>query len=265
LLKQNAIFGIEGFEGTETLNQDIHELSYDYFNFKTINPYQYRVALEQQSYQKFGGEDASYLKLTADLKTTWTITKTKSMDVRLFGSYFIANTERESSSFSNDFNRGSIAMMYQGFNDYKYDEYFINRAQQGRSLSDQTSGSYGGGFKTALGSQYGVGQSNDYAFAINVMTDLPFKFPKILPIRVFADLGYYSTKSFSSEPLEGQLLYSAGLTLDWKILQIHLPLINSDLIGDVYTAEDQNIFQRISFRFNINDFNPWDLQDDFNF
>jgi hypothetical protein len=254
LQEESILFSIEGeVDGTRYDKSDIYRLSYESSDYNTLNTNNINANLEYQSYD----EDKSYLKFTGSVFNSYKYKKDKKFSFRLWAGYFITNTQRNSSNYADQFSRASLSLSHQGFNDYSYDEYFHTRQDQSSRLIQQTSNT-GGGFKTALGNTQRVMMSNDFALAINANVDLPFKLPKYLKFALFADLGYYTSKSFESEDLEGNYVYSTGLT--WNVtkgFEIHLPILNSKLINDRYTDLKRSLFERISFSIDINEFNFW--------
>ncbi len=233
----------------------IQELSFYNSKWDGLGDRSLKIALEHQNYSTLFNEGKNrYLKTTLELNRGIYFAKSRKVDLRLFASGFLINDQRESSNFNDLITRGSIPLFAQGFNDYWYDGNFINRG--GRDVSwemlERQIGNHGGGFKHALGPSFRLGNSNNFALAINVMTDLPIELPKFLrPIKIYFDAGYYSTKSFSLEELSNEFLYSAGFSYDLKILKIHVPLINSKEINDIYTSQNLGFFQKISFSFDF--------------
>ena len=125
----------------------------------------------------------------------------------------------------------------------------------------------GGGFKDALGPQYNIGMSNDFAASANFSFDLPMALPAAFPFRPFFDVGYYRTKGTLNDPLQGKTLWSGGLMLSYLDggLEVYFPLVSSGAINDIYSQLDENIWQRISFSIDLHRLNPWDLIDDLSF
>ena len=161
------------------------------------------------------------------------------------------NSQRFSSSFQNIFTRGSIALIHQGFNDYTYDETFLSRQNQTGFQNDQISLKSGGGFKTPVGSAYGIGMSNHFAASFGFSSDIPFRLPKWIPLRAYFDIGSYST--YSNEKFKNNIIYNGGLSLHYRdICAIYLPLIFSDNLGSIYKSEHKSFFSRISFSINFN-------------
>jgi hypothetical protein len=241
-------------------------LGYEHHNFWELGPSDILAQLEYQPYTNDVNEKHHYLKLTASYSKTFFYATTRSIDFRFWGSYFISNSQRESPNFDPSFVRGSSALIYQGFNDYAYDGYFFNRANQDVRLDNQI-GYQGGGFKTPFGSQYAIGQSNDLAFALNIKSNLPIKTPKLFPLKLFLDVGYYSSKETAESKLEGRSFYSGGVMLEYGegLFTVYLPLINSQAISDLYDTEGIGILGRVSFQIDLIKFNPWDIAEDYSF
>lgn len=250
----------------ENRNSTIYRVGFEQYNFWELGPSDIIANLEYQPYTNEIGESHNYLKLTAAYSKSFFYAPTRSVDFRIWTAYFISNTQRESPSYDPSLVRGSAALIYQGFNDYAYDDYFFNRANQGVRLDNQI-GYLGGGFKTPFGSQYSIGQTNDFAFAINMKSNLPIKTPRFLPLKLFLDVGYYTGKETAEEELEGRSFYSGGVMLEFGegLFSIYLPLINSQAISDIYETEGTNLLGRVSFRMDLVRFNPWDIAEDFSF
>lgn len=247
-------------------NSTIYRLGYEYYNFWELGPSDFITHLEYQPYTNDVGQEHSYLKLTAAYSKSFLYALERSVDFRLWGTYFISNTQRETPNYDTGFVRGSAALIYQGFNDYAYDGYFFNRANQNGSLDNQI-GYQGGGFKTPLGSQYSIGQTNDFAFAINIKSNLPLKTPALFPLKLFLDVGYYRSKETIEAQLEGRSFYSGGVMLEYGegLFSIYIPLVNSQAISDIYDTEGIGILGRVSFRMDLIRFNLWDIAEDFSF
>lgn len=244
----------------------IFRLGYERYNFWNLGPSDILAQLEFQPYTNDIDEKHHYLKLTASYSKSFFYASERSVDFRVWGSYFLLNTQRESANYDPSFVRGTSALIYQGFNDYAYDGYFFNRANQNVSLDNQI-GYQGGGFKTPLGSQYPIGQTNDFAFALNMKSNLPIKTPKLFPLKLFLDVGYYRARDTAESPIEGRSFYSGGVMLEYGegLFSIYLPIINSQALNDIYDTESIGILGRISFRLDLIRFNPWDIAEDFTF
>lgn len=247
--------------------QNITRLTHNRTNRDVLQPNELELGLEYNKY--FAGsffESQSYIKLSLDYRQGFLFKNNRRFDIRFFAAGFLKNSQRESSSFNSILATGSISLLSQGFTDYSYDEYFLDRQGNAKNAYRQI-GYHGGGFKDALGSANGrIGQSNDFAMVINLKSHLPFGPPK-LPLKLFFDAGYTRTKSFSSDPIEGVVLYSGGIMLELGdgILGIYLPLIGSENISNVYKSENRNLLSRITFSMDLHKLNPWKLIDEYNF
>jgi len=261
---QEEFFQFEGEQvSIKDDNNQLFRLGYRYQNDWKLSPTGLDIRLEQQSYTNAVGESHNYLKLIAEIEKGYHFSASQAINFRLWGTYFLQNTQRQSANFDGAITRGSAALIYQGFNDYAYDDYFFNRQNQDASLSNQISYG-GGGFKTPVGSQYGIGQSNDLAIALNVSSDLPIKMPKFLPLKLFFDLGYYTSKGASIDPLTANTIYSGGIMLDYLdgLVSVHLPMFNSAAISEIYDTEGTGLLGKISFSIDLHRWNPWDKIDE---
>ncbi len=244
----------------------IFRFGYERYNSWNLGPSAIITQLEFQPYTNSIDEKHHYLKLTASYLKSFYYAPKRSIDFRLWGTYFISNSQRESSNFDGSFTKGSSALIYQGFNDYAYDGYFFNRANQDASLSNQI-GYQGGGFKTPFGSQHNIGQTNDFAFALNIKSNLPIKMPAIFPLKLFLDVGYYTSKETAEAQLEGKSFYSGGMMLEYGsgLFSLYLPLFNSQVLNDIYDTEGIGLLGKLSFKLDLIRFNPWDIAEDFSF
>ena len=253
-------------EGITGLTQNISRLTHNRYNFDVLQPNELEVELEYNRYKNSLFPPSNYLKLSLDYRHGFLFKEHKRFDVRFFAAGFLKNTKRESSTYNDILTRGSIALLSQGFTDYSYDDYFLDRQGQGTTRAYRQIGFHGGGFKDALGSADDLGQSNDFAMAINLKSHLPFGPPK-LPLKLFFDTGYARTKSFGDQELTGELFYSGGVMFEISdgLLGIYLPLIASNNISDNYVRNNRSFLSRITFSMDLHRFNPWDLVDDYNF
>lgn len=251
ILEERANFGQGGiFTGKSTETSLIHQLTYDSKIDKKLSKFDLNILAEQQSYDK-----ENYLKLTASTKIERMYKRNKNISFRLFAGGFLMNTQRKSGSFQNIFTRGSLALIQHGFNDYTYDEYFFSRQNQSLLQNDQVSLTNGGGFKTPVGSAYAIGMSNDFVTALNVSAHLPFA-NKLFPIKAYFDMGTFTT--FSEDKRVNNLMYNAGFMLNYgDVLTIHVPLIYSENLGNIYKSEHKNFFSRISFSLDLHKFSFW--------
>lgn len=231
------------------------QLNYHYEEKDPIARLMWETSLEFQSYDQLENESANYLKISSSYSYKYQFAKGKFLKFRLFGSYFLINTERESASYANEITRGSIALTSQGFTDQLYDDFYFGRNRQTGLLSRQIH--FGeGNFKNALTSAYNVGLSNHFAFALNFEIDTPLK------IKPYMDVGYYASKVSKEAEFSNTTLYSIGFALELvdDAIGIYIPLINSKEISDIYST--QSFFSRISFTIDISKADPWKIEEE---
>ena len=240
-------------------NNSVMRLRYDHFDFNVLSPKESWVEADFMSYATGLGEER-FLKLTAARKNTWRYSKHKNIQLRLWASAFLLNTQRDANTFSNELARGSIALIYQGYNDYAYDEYYFNRTNQAGALRNQIS-EKGGGFKNAPTNFYNIGMSNNWAASANITMDIPIKSKFLKPLQLYFDAGMYSQEKKS------KLFYSGGLSLNILdgVFKVFLPLINHEELTSIYDQEKRSFFSRVSFSIDLAKYNPWDIIDDFNY
>ena len=242
----------------------INRLSYRFEPYAALNPWSIDFEMEHQGYKSFDNESQSYLKVSATYNVKFNFQHKKSIDFRVYGSFFPVNSQKEVASFNKRIARGSNSLLYQGFSDYGYDNYFFGRSEQDGIWSRQVFTNKGGGFKNATTSRYSIGQTNDFAFAINVKSDLPMRIPFISLFKPYLDIAYYNRKTTTNSPYEGTVLYSGGFLFetDSDFFSIHFPLFYSDAIKTAYN--DLGGFgARISFHLDIDKLNPYRLLDEF--
>ena len=249
------------FLGTVEEETTIHELSYSGRMNSALNPSSFKIALEQQSYEAFD-EDQNYLKLSLEGTRGYVFKKGKQVTIRFFASYFLNNTRRNAGNVSTSTTRGSIPLTAQGFNDYKYDDFFFGRSEQDGFWSRQIALN-NGGFKNAFGSPFSLGQSNSFVLALNLKTDLPMKLPGFLPLKPYFDIGYFQNAqpTGSDDTFSDQLLWSGGVMLDFGngAFGIYFPFVNSENIRSVYNQRSGNFASRISFNLDLHKLNPFTI------
>ncbi len=216
------------------------------------------LVIEYYPYKNLLGQSHSYTKITGSIDKNYMYSTSQSIHFRLWGGYFLTNTQRQSSSYDLDLVRGSLSLIYQGHNDYAFDHPFFNRYDPNSILINQIS-TKRGGFKTAIPHSYRLGLSNDLALSANIVGDLPVRLPKWLPLRIFFDAGYYTAKGASQDPLKGKIIYSGGVELSFlkENFRVYLPLFNSKNINDIYASEGYDLLKKISFSIDFEAFDPW--------
>ncbi len=245
----------------------IHEISYFGRKNTALTPTTFQVALEQQRYKAFE-EDQNYLKLSLEATRSYVYKKGRKIQARIFAGGFLNNTRKNAGSVSNSTTRGTFPMTAQGFNDYKYDDFFLGRTDQDGIWSQQIALN-NGGFKNAFGSAYSFGQSNNFIIALNLKSDLPMKLPRFLPLKPYFDIGYFDNAqpTGSDDTFKDQLMWSGGLMLDYGngAFGIYLPLVNSENITNIYKQRSGSFAARIAFSFDLHKMNPYTIINNLNF
>ncbi len=237
--KEVAQFENAGFVGKERQRTIIHEARYEATQTRLINPWRCLLALEASSYTDLSDRSARYLRGTAEWTQRFYYANRRKVTARLFGGYFIQNTQRNRGSVADDLARASLSLNPQGFNDYRFDHVFLARNADNGLLSRQVSRQEGG-FKGAFGEPFAgvIGNSNNYVLALNLRADLPAKLPFGIPLKPYFDLGYAddATPLGMTRPRTEQLLWSGGLLLELfkGKLEIYLPLASSPFLRQRY-------------------------------
>lgn len=230
------------FLGKANKTSVIPQLGLSFHKFDDVITKNGSVILE---YQKYG--DDAYLKATATYEYSIEIAPKKQFYVRSFIAGHIFNSQRNSNSYNNIFTRGSIAMIQHGFNDYTYSETFLGRQNQDGFQDNQISMVGGGGFKTAIGSAYSFGMSNNYAAAINARLDIPF-FAEYFPLSMYFDVGTFATRNPLTSQKENNIMFNGGLSFTFfDVVTMYLPLVYSNQLHDIFVSQHEGIFSRITF------------------
>jgi Peptidase family M1 domain len=255
------------YSGNIKDNSRIYQLYYVGQNTRAVNPYSYKIGLEQQSYTDGFDRSQKYLRATLELNTAYTYAEDKNVTFRFFIGYLAQNTRRSAGNVSNRGTRGSFALAHQGYNDYKYDYFHFGR-NENEDIWSQQINMEEGGMKNAFGSAFSDGQSNDFIFAINFKGDLPQDLPLKLPVKPYFDIGYFSNKQpiASDASFSDQLWWSGGVMLDYKgVASIHFPLFNSKNLKTLYDQRDGGNYKaRITWRLDLNKLNPFEVVNNFN-
>lgn len=255
LNREEAQFDLVGeYTEKEWFTDVVHELSYSGENRRVLNPFLYRIAIEQQNYEDLGG-DQRYLKASLEWANSFTYARKRSVDLRLFAGGFLHNSRREGGAIF----PGAFNLVSRGFNDYRFDDFYLGRNDD-KGIWAQQVNIADGGLKTVIESPYPLGRSNNFIIAINIKADLPKDLPLKLPIKPYFDLGYFDNAmpTGSKDTFQDQLLWSGGLMFDFfdGIAGIYFPIINSKNINDL-NAERGNYFSRITFSIDLEKINPW--------
>lgn len=216
-------------------------IRYEHRNERTFNPFSY--TLEGQA-----GKQFAKLSLEANLRIDY-FKKNKALYIRGYAGKFF-------NLAGNDFDayRYRIANTYSGPNDYLYDETYGGRNEQTGSWSSQVSMKEGGFKVNTLQYASQLGLSDDWLFALNIKSDIPFW---NLPVRLFADVATFSNAK-QQNPSGAAVLYEAGVELYLgEYLSVYFPLVMSKDFTE-YTKSvypEKRFLKTISFSLNIGEIN----------
>ena len=187
-------------------NATIHELSFSGKNRRPINPFEFKLALEQQQYTFFENRE-DYLKASVEGTFNYTYAQDQNISIRLFGGYFLNNSKRNAGAIF----PGAFNLISQGSNDYRYDEFFFGR-NENSGLWSQQLGRLDGAFRTPIGPGFSIGSSNNFIIAANLSADLPEGFP----LKPYLDLGYFDNAMPTGvdATFEDQFLWSGGFEFE---------------------------------------------------
>lgn len=255
----------------ETFTSNIWETQYQLSNLALPNPFDFTFALEGQNWHQEASHQR-YVRLSAEWKQAFFYQSKRSLQLRLFGGYFLQNTQRNSElvgfSASQQSTRAALSLAQNGYSDYKYDAIFIGRNELS-GLGGRQVNLAEGGFKYAFGLPYSasgnVGHSNNLLFAVNLSADLPFKIPG-LPIKPYYDAGFADLGFLTNTNTASNWFWSSGLTLAFLKgnLNVHLPLINSSNLETLYKqTSNGNYFNRITWSVKLNNLEPLEIADRF--
>ncbi|MBL7828473.1 MAG: M1 family metallopeptidase [Saprospiraceae bacterium] len=232
----------------------IHELRYEGEGKTMPNPFKYQIALEAQRKKGVFQGDDHYLRSTMEWQQKLFYKGGKKITYRLFAGFFIQNDQR-----NEVVNENAISLNPQGFNDYKFDHIYLARTGAEGILGRQVSRGEGG-FKGAFGgstSDFLLGNSNNFAFALNLKADLPFRLPLGLPLKPYFDIGYFDDAGPGNETRNSsnQWMWNGGFTLELLKggFEIYFPLVSSEILQNHYKSQaDGNYFKNITWSFKVN-------------
>lgn len=218
-------------------------LTYSYNDSRVINPFSFTITGE------LGTNTIShYSKLY--LSGQYIISypgKKRGMEIRLFTGFFLSKPKNT----LYDFQLSGTT----GLDDYRFDEIFLGRSEDTSLFSQQISIADDGGFKMkTVGVFPRIGESNSWILSVNLKVPVPF----FTPVFVFADGGFAPNGNhYEVFQYDGGL----GVSLLPNIIEVYLPLfLSSDMKTNLTTTPFYDKwYERITFTFNIDKLNPFEL------
>lgn len=212
-------------------------LRYNHENYRTFNPFSYR--LEAQA-----GKDFAKLSVEASMKIDY-FSKGKGLYLRAFGGKFFNWADNEFAT-----SRYWMTTTYTGINDYLYDGTYLGRNEVEGFASQQIAIKEGGfAYRTGLYARP-LGLSDDWLFALNVKSDLPLG---NIPLRLYANIATF-TDAKEYNPSGAKALFETGVELYvTKYLSVYFPVFVSKDYSEYAKSilGKSSYFKTISFTLNI--------------
>lgn len=208
---------------------------------RTLNPFSYQLDLQ-------GNSDFFKMCLSGDFKVDYHMPD-KGFYLRAFaGKYFYLNNNEYSFELQPTF----LNATYTSYNDWMYEGYYPDRSGQDTWLSQQVDIQEGGLKIRTLKLASPLGRSDNWLVALNLKSDLPFKFP--VPLQLFFDAATFSDAALLN-PSGNKILFDAGAQINLfdERITVYVPLLLSrdfkDYSKSVYTKN--RFLQNISFRLRL--------------
>jgi hypothetical protein len=186
--------------------------------------------------------DGYMTKASVTFKENFTISKNKSVEVRVFAGTFIRGNAEQNGPYR--FRMSG----FRGDQDYLYEANYLGRSEY-NGLAFSQFNDVEGAFKVWTP----LGQSTTYLVAANIKSPSIWK----LPLKVFADIGTAEKASLNKE----MILWDAGInfTLAKDVVDVYLPLLYSNDIKETLTLNNVSFMNTIRFTFNIHKLKPKEM------
>ncbi len=234
------------------VTKNFFQLKYNFKNTVTLNPYS--IDIEVTASDEFILPTLTYCQKIAYPKNN------HGLELRFFVGYAgdaaATSGAKYPTAYHLNMSGQSASENYYAPQDYLFDEVFLGRTEVDGILSQQFTATQGG-FK--LASKI-TGQSASWLAAMNLKTSLP----GVLPLKLFADIGFYKVPDGYPDELNSPGMYDFGidLVIIKNIFDIYFPFGYSDNIKLKYN-EDKGVFdnygQKIRFELHLNKLNPLTL------
>jgi len=214
-----------------------NELSLSHQNIRRINPFSWKIELQQGDGFAMAQGELKYL-------ISYGKKPRSGLSARLYAGGFIQNKTITTT------NPILLPLTMRGGYNYTLDQVFVARNENTGFWSHQV-GMGGAGFKVPLS----VGYTDKYMLAANFKASLPIK---KIPLKLYADLGLPYTDIADGGLWDGKLFFDGGVALTpaSDIIEIYWSLVSSKNIKDVYEANGIKWYERVTFLINFNALNP---------
>ena len=235
------------------------KLSYAVTKASPLTPLNIEASLEYLDYKSVFGNSEKAIKLDLSARQQFAYMKGKKFSLRGYLGYFPYSSFTGNTS-NNETRAGSnanINLVHNGLADYAYEDYFFGRNEESNFASSQVV-MKGGGFKLGNIEGGSLGQSDNLAYAFNIVSDIP-KIPNY--IKLYFDYGAYTSTRQTVDPDNWESIYSGGVMINaFDAIGIYLPIINSD---NILGVQEGNYFNKISFTIDINKLDIVDLYNNY--
>jgi hypothetical protein len=228
-------------DDTDNINQDsyINEATFSLTNNGPINPFSLDFSVEQ-------GKGFLRSSFAYNYKLTYN-EDDDGLNIRLFGGAFVDHSTTSSGYRNIRLQLNPSAGFYVLQNDYKFEETYLGRSARDGFFTQQISKKEG-----AFRSITSVGQTNDWLFALNVNSSIPWP----VPIRPFGSVGVFPTTGFEDgeEVEKVDVAYELGgsIVLIENVIEVNFPFLTSQQIQDNHEARGRDkYYEKISFLLNL--------------
>ncbi len=211
-----------------------------YEHKRTFNPFKIQYNIE-------GSTDYLKANIIGNYKITYNHPK-KGLDMRLFLGKFLYE-QVDHSNINKDYRFQLTGI--RGYQDYKYNHYFLARSINQNSWLSQQFVNGEGGFKVPAI----IGQTWNWMSTINITTTLPGK----LPVKLFFDIGTFHQAQELNQNGEFFLMdYGIQLSIIPSIVDVYLPLgMSKSLADNIELMGKDRYLEKIRFTLQIEKLNPF--------
>ncbi len=247
-LRQQEIRSVNDGSELPYENGMFNSIEYAYNDKRVINPLQFSFTTELGH-----PSDDTYVKVFGEGNFEVTYPRKKTgLGVRVFGGVFLKSPVINTYKFR--------LTATTGLDDYLFDDVFLGRSEETDVLAQQVSIADDGGFKMRTnGVSPRIGESSKWILSVSVKAPVFF----FTPVFVFADGGFAPSDESSSFAEYDLFQYDAGIgiTLVPRVVNIYFPIFYSRDIKDNLLDTDfyDHWYQRITFTFNIDRMNPFEI------
>jgi Peptidase family M1 domain len=225
----------------------IAQLRYEHTHQRTMNPFSYSAMAQ-------GNQLFAKLSAEANLKMNYNMPN-KALSIRVFAGKFFNFAANKYDAW-----QYRLAGTHTADNDYTFSNYYAGRSSFDHLFAQQITEQEGGMKLTSYKLSNRIGISDDYMFAINLKSDVPFALIKNarikLPIKPYLDVIAYQNQALTnSTNLQTSFNAGAQLSLLKDRITINIPLVMSKDYSDYFksTFAKKDVWKnQITFSININ-------------